>query len=91
MINKNLVIFATGASPYKEKSFTSEEQKQVKDSYIRGGFNYSRLNFTNIVLMSFFKWSLLKPKEKRTPDEIGMLASYDHPVDYTKKEIVKKF
>ena len=43
--------------------------------------------------MFLFKWSILmKPREKRTPDEIGMLASYDHPVDFTKidnsKEIV---
>jgi len=98
LTNKNLVIFATGASPYKEKvldeiiekNFTPEEEKQVKVFYLRGGFNYSKLNFTNKVLMFLFKWSLLmKPGNKRTPDEIGMLASYAHPVDFTKKENIE--
>ncbi len=95
LTGKNLVIFATGASPYKEKildeirekNFTPEEQKQVKVFYLRGGFDFSRLNFINKVLMSLFKWSiLLKPEKKRTPDEIGMLACYANPVDYTNKE-----
>ena len=95
LTGKNLVIFATGASPYKEKildkirekNFTPEEQKQVKVFYLRGGFNYSKLNFTNKVLMSLFKlFILIKPKNKRTSDEIGMLACYSNPVDYTKKE-----
>lgn len=99
LTNKKLVIFATGASPYKEKlldeirekNFTPEEGKQVKIFYLRGGFNYSKLNLTNKVLMFLFKWSILmKPREKRTPDEISMLASYDHPVDFTKQENTKE-
>lgn len=99
LTGKNLIIFATGASPYKEKildeirekNFTPEEQKQVKVFYLRGGFNYSKLNFINKVLMFLFKWSiLLKPEKKRTPDEIGMIASYSHPVDYTEKQNSKE-
>ncbi len=99
LTGKNLVIFTTGASPYKEKildeirekNFSPEEQKQVKVFYFRGGFNYSKLNFTNKVLMSLFKLLiLLKPRSKRTSDENGMLACYANPVDFTRKENCKE-
>ena len=98
LINKNLVIFASGASPYREelldlireKNFTAEEEKQVKLFYLRGGFNYSKLNFINKVLMTLFKLIILmKPKNKRTSDEIGMLACYSNPADFTKQENTK--
>ncbi len=99
LTGRKLVVFATGASPYKEevldeiraKNFTPEEDKQVKVFYFRGGFDYSRLNFTNKVLMSLFKlFILMKPENKRTSDEIGMLACFSKPVDFTKRENIKE-
>ncbi len=98
LVNKNIVIFATGAAPYsdnfideiKKKNFGSEDKKHLKFFYLRGGFDFSKLDLFNKTLMLLFKWSiLLKPKTKRTSDEIGMLAAYSHPVDFTKRKNIK--
>lgn len=93
--DKRLVVFATGASPSREdvinevanKNFTEEQQKYIKFFYLRGGFNYSKLNPFDKFLMSILKWKInSKKKEELTSDEIGMLAIYDKPVDYTMRK-----
>jgi len=91
--DKKVVVFATGASSSREeaisevrdKNFTSEEQKYIKFFYLRGGFDYSKLRPFDKVLMTLLKWNL-KRKKELTPDERGMLASYDKPVDFTRKK-----
>ena len=92
---KKVVVFATGASPYKEevvgvvsnKNFTLEQQKQIRFFYFRGGFDFSKLKPVDKVLMTLMKWRIkMKDKNKLTPDETGMLAVYDHPENYTTKE-----
>ncbi|WP_461204918.1 flavodoxin domain-containing protein [Clostridium sp. DL1XJH146] len=91
--DKNIVVFATGASPYREeivnevknKNFTLEQQKYIEFFYLRGGFNYNKLGLFDKILMNLLKRKLKKKKEL-TPDEKGMLASYDHPVDFTKRK-----
>lgn len=91
--NKKVVVFATGASPSREeainevrnKNFTIEQQKYIKFFYLRGGFDYSRLKPVDKVLMTLLKWKLKKKKEL-TSDEKGMLASYNKPVDFTRKK-----
>ncbi|MCB2293508.1 flavodoxin domain-containing protein [Clostridium algoriphilum] len=95
--DKKIAIFATGASPFREevlsevrdKNFSPEEQKYIQFFYLRGGFNYSRLNPFNKVIMTLLQWKL-KMKKELTPDERGMLASYDKPVDFTKKKNIDK-
>ncbi|MEN8208744.1 MAG: flavodoxin domain-containing protein [Candidatus Fermentibacteria bacterium] len=96
---RKLVVFATGASPYKKevldeirnRNFTALEQEQVEVFYLRGGFDYSRLDFKNRILMSLFKWFILmKPEDKRTADEKSMLACFDIPVDFTDKKKCKE-
>ncbi|MBU3114002.1 flavodoxin domain-containing protein [Clostridium lacusfryxellense] len=91
--NKKNVVFATGVSPFREeaisevrdKNFTCEEQKYIQFFYLRGGFDYSKLKPFDKVLMTLLKWKI-KMKKKLTPDERGMLASYDKPVDFTRKK-----
>jgi len=94
---KKVVVFATGASPLKENginevinhNFTTAQQKYIKFFYLRGGFNYSKLNPFDKVLMTLLKWKIKNKKRKGkelTPDEIGMLAAYDNPVDFTRKK-----
>ena len=92
---KNIIVFTTGASPAREnvleevknRNFSPEEQKRIRFFYLRGGFDYSRLNFVNKILMTLMKWKIRAKKESdRTPDERGMLAAFSHPVDFTKKE-----
>ena len=95
LTGKKLVVFAVGASPPREsipvevvnKNFTAEQQKSIKFFYLRGGFDYSKLDWPNKVLMTLMRVKLsLKKKENRTPDEIGMLAAFSKPIDCTRKE-----
>jgi flavodoxin len=59
LCEKRIVVFAVGASPPRENvldeirnnNFSDEEQKKIMFFYLRGGFNYSKLNFSNKILM----------------------------------------
>lgn len=95
--NKKIIVFATGASPsrdevikkVKNKNFTPEQQENIRFFYLRGGFDYSKLNLFDKLLMNFLKMKL-KKKENLTPDERGMLSIYDKPVDFTRQENIKE-
>ncbi len=95
--DKNLVVFASGASPFREEvvsevrnnNFNSEQQKHIRFFYMRGGFNYNKLNLIDKVLMKLLKFKL-KKKSELTPDEKGMLSAYDNPVDFTRKKNIEK-
>lgn len=94
---KKVIVFATGASVgraeeiegVKNKNFTAEQQEYIKFFYLRGGFNYNKLSPVNKILMTILKWKL-KMKKDLTPDERGMLASYDHSVDFVKKKNIQE-
>lgn len=97
--DKKLVVFATGASPLRDnvvnevidKNFSLDEQKHIKFFYLRGGFNYNKLNLFDKFLMTLLKWKIKKKKqEELSDDEIGMLAMYDKPVDFTDKKNIYK-
>lgn len=96
---KKIVVFATGASPLRDevisevidKNFTAEQQRYIKFFYLRGGFNYSKLNPFDKFLMTLLKWKIKnKKREELSSDEIDMLAIYDKPVDFTEKRNVDK-
>jgi len=97
--DKKVVVFATGASPLREdvinevrnKNFTKEQQEDIKFFYLRGGFNYSKLNPFDKFLMILLKWKIKNKKEEElTNDEIGMLTAYDKPVDFTMKKNIER-
>lgn len=97
--DKKVVVFATGASPLRDeviseiinKNFTFDQQKYIKFFYLRGGFNYSKLNFFDKFLMNLLKWKIkIKKHEELSPDEIGMLNIYDKPVDFTEKKYINQ-
>ncbi len=99
LMDKRLVVFATGASPASDevikeivaRNFTPEQQKHLKFFYLRGGFNYNKLPLFDKVLMTLLKWKLkTKKKEELTPDDIGMLEAYDKPVDFTRKSNIEE-
>jgi hypothetical protein len=91
--DKKIIVFAVGASPprgnilkeVKNNNFNAEQQQNIAFYYLRGGFNYDKLDRLNKVIMSLFKVRIAL-KKKRTSDEIGMLAAYAKPIDCTKKE-----
>lgn len=96
LAGKKIVVFATGASPGRPEeiagvvnsNFTPEQQKLIRFFYLRGGFDESRLTFTDKVLMTLLKWKL-RWKEKRNadmhPDERGMLNAYSRPVSFARR------
>ena len=96
LADKKIIVFAVGASPPKEnipeeiatKNFSVEQQKNLKLFYLRGGFCFDKLDFTNKIVMTLFRVRLSLKKNK-TPDERGMLAAYSRPIDCTRKENIK--
>lgn len=92
LTDKKIAIYTTGASPVSEKvtseiknrNFTPDEQKKVHFFYFRGGFDFSKLDLKNKILMTLMKWKILS-KKNRTPDEKGMLDAFYNPVDFTDK------
>lgn len=94
---KNIVLFMSGASPGRPeileevvaKNLSEEQQKIIKSFYLRGGFEYDRLGFVDKRMMDMMKMKL-KRKKNPTPDDRGMLAAYDTPVDFTRKENISE-
>ncbi|SHJ81941.1 Protoporphyrinogen IX oxidase, menaquinone-dependent (flavodoxin domain) [Clostridium amylolyticum] len=95
--DKKIAVFATGASPSREepinevrdRNFTKEQQEQLAFFYLRGGFDYTKLNVFDKFLMSLLKWQLKKKKEL-TLDDRGMLAAYENPIDFTRKKNIEE-
>ena len=87
---KRLIVFAVGASPAKENipeelrkaNIPLEQQANIEIFYLRGGFDYNRLSPFYKFLMTLRKIQL---KNIKNPDNDikGMLASYEHPLDFT--------
>ncbi|WP_026477859.1 flavodoxin domain-containing protein [Alkaliphilus transvaalensis] len=94
---KQLIVFATGACVGREneiagilnKNFTLEQQQKIKFFYLRGGYNHSLVNPMDKFLMTLLKWKI-KSKKTLTPDEKGLLAVYDHPVNFTRRKNIEK-
>lgn len=92
---RQLVVFAVGATPSREgveeeirkENFPGEEGRDIRLFYLRGGFDYGKLDPWNRILMKLLK-AKLKLRKHRGPDEEGMLKAYDHPLDVAKKENV---
>lgn len=95
--DKKIVVFATGASPVRKEvvdevinmNFSEDQKKKIKFFYLRGGFDFNKLDLLNKFLMLLLKVKLLLKKEK-TADDRGMLSAYSHPFDATKKENIKE-
>lgn len=91
--DKQVIVFATGATPARQETtdyirnanFTPEQQEMIHFFYLRGGFNYHQLALADKVLMNLLKMRLNRKKEL-TPDERGMLAAFDQPIDFTKEQ-----
>lgn len=97
---KKVAVYASGATPPRPeamdevtgKNFTPEQLTKLKFFYLRGGFEYGRLGPVNRFLMQLLKFKIKWRKrtgKKLHPDEVGMLAAFEHPLDFTKRESVK--
>ena len=94
---KRIAVFTTGASLASEavlrevenRNFTPEQKSRIGFFYLRGGFDFGKLDLRNKIMMTLLKWKI-QMKRERTPDEKGMLAAYSTPLDFTKKEHIRK-
>ena len=83
LAGKNVIVFTVGASPAREgildevlsRNFTEEQRRRIRFFYLRGGFDFSKLDAPNKILMSLLKAKLQK-KKTLTDDEKGMLDAY---------------
>lgn len=94
IMDKKVVIFAVGCSPEREdaishvssSNFTKEMKEKISFFYLRGAFNYDKLDFVDKMMMKALKLKLERKKEKELDeDSKGLLACYDNPVDWTDK------
>lgn len=82
---KNLVVFATGASPAEnpdieesmKKNFTPEQWGNIKAFYFPGGLNYEAMGAVDRALMAAFR-AMVKKQEGESSQMYQMLCkSYD--------------
>lgn len=89
---KNLVVWATGSCPGRPeeleqvwaRNFTAEQRRRIKTFYLRGGFDYTRLQGGDKALMNLLKVKLRLTKH-RTADENGLLEAYAMPENHCEK------
>jgi len=95
--NKKIIVFATGCSPAKEEAiqhvinhnFATDIKEKIEFFYLRGAFNYNKLNFIDKMMMSMLKRKLKKKKpEELDEDTKGMLEAYNNPVDFTDEKAI---
>lgn len=95
--DKQIIVWATGSNPGEvektkrmwEKNFSLEQLQQIKTFYLRGGFDYKKLNPANKVLMNILKLKLKATKD-RSEDEEGMLQAYQVPVYHCDKSNISQ-
>lgn len=94
--DKNIVLFTCGLADTSNpintdhikmslrKLFTPEMEKQIKVFHLRGGVDYSKLNFMHKAMMSMLHKSLIKKDPDALSDEDKeMLETYGKKVDFT--------
>lgn len=87
---RKLIVFTLGATPVRpeimaqvrDANLTTEQQKHIRFFMLRGGFDKRKLKPVDKVLMALLKARLSKI-ESPDADQRGMLAAYDHPLDFT--------
>ena len=73
------------------KVMTDEMQKNIKIFYLRGGIDYSELNFIHSLMMKMLIRNLKKKKyESLTIEDKEMLDSYGGKVEFEDKNSIEK-
>lgn len=97
LMNKKIIVFAVGCSPGREneisqvlsKNFTEGMKEKISFFYLRGAFNYNKLDFVDKMMMNALKIKLKKMREENLDEDARVLLEcYDNPVDWTNKEAI---
>lgn len=94
--NKKIILFAVGSTPIREETtqlireanIPRDQMEYINFFYLRGGFSYDRLTWFDKILMTLLKAKLKRIKNPDA-DQKGLLAAYDHPLDFTNKKYLK--
>jgi menaquinone-dependent protoporphyrinogen IX oxidase len=95
--DKQIIVFAVGCSPVTEEAinhiinhnFTEEIKERINFFYLRGAFNYKKLNLIDKLLMLALKFKIkMQKKGELDEDTKALLDSYDNPVDFTDEEAI---
>lgn len=103
--HQKLIIVTVGLADVKDKqntehikeSISRQVPKEILDRtticHLRGGIDYSRLNFKHQTMMKLYMKAKHLPEEKKTPEVKSMIETYNSKVDFfdenTLKEIVE--
>lgn len=100
--NKKIVLFSCGlADPTNNENITSiekgiarnlspEMQEKIKQFHLRGGIDYSQLNFIHTMMMNMLKKMLLRNGyEKLRQEDKEFLDTFGKQVDFTDKSTIK--
>lgn len=93
LCGKQLVVWATGSNPGRESdvkalaetNFSPEQLEKVHFFYLRGGFDFAKLDGGGKFLMRMLKLKL-KATKNRTEDEEGLLQAYTTPENHVSME-----
>jgi len=93
---RQLVVYATGATPQsaeqvisnvQKNNFSESEMTEIPFYYFEGGIDYENMNFIpRKVLQTIYK--SLKKKTERTDEETGMMEAIRQSKDMTRKEYI---
>lgn len=95
---KRIIILVTGGSFSREgiseeilaANFSEEQQKRLRLFYLRGGFDFAKLDLKNKMLMILRLWRLRKKRsEDLSPDEKDLLTAYVEPADTTSRANIR--
>ncbi|QGU93892.1 flavodoxin [Clostridium bovifaecis] len=97
IMDKKIIVFAVGCSPKREdaishvssNNFTEEMKEKISFFYLRGAFNYEKLDLLDKMMMKALRVKLEKKnKEDLDEDSKGLLACYDSPVNWTNRNAI---
>lgn len=97
--NKNIIVFTVGLAdpkieehfiPIIDHNFTQEMKEIISIFHLRGGIDYSKLNFMHRSMMNMVKKAVdKKAEENRTQEDIEMLKTYGDKVNFIDKNTLK--
>ena len=96
--SKNIIVFATGASPYIEEiftkiktdNFTSDELKSIEFFYFQSGLNYEKMGIIDKTIMKTYS-KVLEIKSHKSDIETGTSQAISSSYDSSSQESIKPF
>lgn len=94
---KQAIVYTVGATPMaaediiqkvQNDNLSEAEQKNIPFFYFEGGINYENMGFFSKMILKMMYQSL-KNKKDKTPEEIGMMKTFEASSDCAREEYVE--